>query len=327
MKQSAIIFLLTLILVSCGTDSRHFKIDGRLIHLNQGEFYVYSPDGDMQGIDTIRVESGRFTYETPCTKPLTLVIIFPNYSEQPVFAQPGKTATVKGDASHLKEMTVTGTKDNELMNDFRQMVANASPPEAAKHAAQFIEDHPTSPVGGYLVAKYFMQTQQPDPEKATKLLKLMVAQQPENGYLKRLLRQEEPLASTGIGKRVPRFTATATNGQRISEATLSGSQGAIVCAFATWSYESVTTLRRLCEKKRNGELKQTLLGVCIDGSLADCRRTLKNNEIDCPVVCDGDMTEGKTYRTLGFVGIPDNIVVKGGVIKKAGLSQEDLVKE
>ena len=28
-------------LASCGTDGNHFKIDGRLLNLNQGEFYVY----------------------------------------------------------------------------------------------------------------------------------------------------------------------------------------------------------------------------------------------------------------------------------------------
>ena len=48
--------LLTLALVSCGTDSRHFKIDGRLLHLDQGEFYVYSPDGGVVGLDTIKVK-------------------------------------------------------------------------------------------------------------------------------------------------------------------------------------------------------------------------------------------------------------------------------
>lgn len=46
MRKLIYFFLLTLVLVSCSTDDKHFKIDGRLLHLNQGEFYVYSPDGD-----------------------------------------------------------------------------------------------------------------------------------------------------------------------------------------------------------------------------------------------------------------------------------------
>ncbi len=89
-------------LASCGTDSRHFKIDGRLLNVNQGEFYVYSPDGALPGLDTVKVQAGRFTKEIACDRPMTLMLVFPNFTEQPIFAQPGKTVDVKGDAYHLK---------------------------------------------------------------------------------------------------------------------------------------------------------------------------------------------------------------------------------
>ena len=110
MNNKLLIPLLSLLLLaSCGTDGRHFRIDGRFRHLNQGEFYVYSPDGTIEGLDTIKIQDGKFTYETPCTRKGTLVLLFPNFSEQPVFTEPGKTVKVKADASHLKEMTIRGT--------------------------------------------------------------------------------------------------------------------------------------------------------------------------------------------------------------------------
>ena len=100
-------------LASCGTDGNHFKIDGRLLNLNQGEFYVYSLEGGEKALDTIKVQAGRFTYDVECTSPKTLMIVFPNFTEQPVFAQPGKSVDIKGDASHLKEMTV---RERRTMN-------------------------------------------------------------------------------------------------------------------------------------------------------------------------------------------------------------------
>lgn len=109
-------------------------MDGRLLNLNQGEFYVYSPDGVFDGIDTIKVEGGRFTFETQCKESGTLVIVFPNFSEVPVFAEPGKSVSVKGDASHLKEIEIEGTKENELMTAFRQQLVKASPPEEMSYA-------------------------------------------------------------------------------------------------------------------------------------------------------------------------------------------------
>ena len=149
-------------MVSCGTDKRHFKIDGRLLNLNQGEFYVYSPDGSLGGVDTIKVQAGRFTYKVECNKEMTLMIVFPNFTEQPVFAAPGKSVDIKGDASHLKEMTVKGTKANELMNQLREQIANASPAEIQKYAKQFVEDHPESIVSIYVVRNFFLQKDNPD---------------------------------------------------------------------------------------------------------------------------------------------------------------------
>ena len=55
MKKFIGYILLTLVLVSCGAESGHFRISGRLRNFNQGEFYVYSTDGAIPGLDTITV--------------------------------------------------------------------------------------------------------------------------------------------------------------------------------------------------------------------------------------------------------------------------------
>ena len=67
MKRLAYIATLILILVSCGVNKDKFKLEGHLLNLNQGEFYIYALDGSIAGFDTIKVEAGRFTYETTCT--------------------------------------------------------------------------------------------------------------------------------------------------------------------------------------------------------------------------------------------------------------------
>ena len=54
------LFVLLLFLVSCGTENGKFRLEGRLRNINQGEFYVYSPDGAIEGLDTIPVREGRF---------------------------------------------------------------------------------------------------------------------------------------------------------------------------------------------------------------------------------------------------------------------------
>ena len=175
------LILLTLVLVSCGVDGKHFKLEGRFLHLNQGEFYVYSTDGLLNGIDTIKVEGGRFAYEIPCEEEGTLVMVFPNFSEQPVFAKPGKTVEVKADASHLKELEAEGTDENKLMTAFRKQISNMSPQQAVDVAAEFVKHNPKSYVSAWLIRKYFILAPTPDYVKAKQLIDLMIAEQPKNG--------------------------------------------------------------------------------------------------------------------------------------------------
>ena len=189
MKKLCILIVLTLVLAACGTDKHHFEIDGRLTNLNQGEFYVYSPDGLITGLDTIKVEGGRFSYELPCEENGVLVIVFPNFSEQPIFAQPGGSVDVEGDASHLKELEITGTDDNKLMTKFRHQIANSSPPEIEKDVKYFVNDHPESAVGPYLIDKYLLRKPQPNYKQAYRLLLSLQKEQARNGYLNHLLAQ------------------------------------------------------------------------------------------------------------------------------------------
>lgn len=264
----AVVFTLVAALVctSCGTDSRHFRIDGRLLHLNQGEFYVYSPDGTINGLDTIKVQAGRFSYEVACDRPMTLMIVFPNFTEQPVFAQPGKIVDLKGDASHLKEMTVKGTKDNELMNKFREMIRNAAPPEMKKCAQLFVQDHPESRVGAYLVDRYFIHDANPDTKTAVRLVDLMIEKQPENGYLKRQKRQLTASFVATKGADIPNVLGTTVDGKTIGRVQLTKAPVTVVCALATWKYESMSQFRRLAAYAASQQGRVAVVGVSIDAS-------------------------------------------------------------
>lgn len=363
----AVVFTLvaTLVCTSCGTDSRHFRIDGRLLHLNQGEFYVYSPDGTINGLDTIKVQAGRFSYEVACDRPMTLMIVFPNFTEQPVFAQPGKSVDLKGDASHLKEMTVKGTKDNELMNKFREMIHNAAPPEMKKCAQLFVEDHPESRVGAYLVDRYFIHDANPDTKTAVRLVDLMIEKQPENGYLKRQKRQLTASFVATKGADIPNVLGTTVDGRTIGRVQLTKAPVTVVCALATWKYESMSQFRRLAAYAASQQGRVAVVGVSIDASSSLVRSQLASqigisdsasglafgpssglasgsssgsasasaqassssrSSSTCYIVCDGKMVESPFFTRLGLTGVPDNIVIKNGRIAAAHLTDNQLTE-
>ncbi len=324
MKQLSILILLTLVLVSCGTDSHHFEIDGRLTNLNQGEFYVYSPDDGITGIDTIKVESGRFTYEMPCDKPCILVIVFPNFSKQAIFAEPGKSVNIKGNASHLKELEIKGTDDNELMTKFRQQIASASPPEIQKAVCQFVNDNQESPVGIYLVSEYFISNEQPDYNKAAILLQKLHNKQPRNGFLNRLLTNIKSLNNPTNGY-IGNFASSATiNGGDANSEYLRKAPISVIYTWATWNFESMDLQRQLKNlyRKSNGKLK--IIGINIDASRQDCKNTVARDSIKWPVICDRQMFEGNIVKELGMYAVPDNILLQNGKIIARSLSVNDL---
>ena len=307
MKKFIGYILLTLIVVSCGAPSGHFRIEGRLRNFNQGEFYVYSPDGGKAGIDTIKVSEGRFAYETRLEEPATFIIVFPNYSEQPVFGESGATATISGDASHLKELEVKGTKTNEQMTEWRLMAGRLMPPEVKREAEDFIKKNPTSPISIYLLRKYFIDNTQPDFKKASLLANIMAKADRNNIQIdllsKKLLTQKD----IEVGNKLPKFSAVDINGKTVSNSDLKGKLN-IVTTWASWSYESQNVQRMLNRNKKEYGSRLGIVSICLDANIKECRRRVTNDSIKWSTVCNGNMWDTPLLKSLAIDNVPGNIV-------------------
>ena len=312
MKRILPLIFFSLLFISCRNRNGFFKMEGRLLHMNQGELYLYSPDGVIEGLDTIKVEAGRFAFQIPCEKEGTLVVVFPNFSTQPIFTEPGEEVNVKADASHLREIEVKGTEANELMSDFRKQVASVSPPEERKFAEQFVKDHPESIVSRYIVNRYFILNSTPDYKLALNLIKEIQTAQPDNWELERMKRQLRTMKNATVGLNLPQFTVKTLDGKTITGNELRRNHMVIINVWASWDYNSLEMQRTLNEAARKGYA--TVLGISIDASPKDVRRLLKADDIIFENVCDGQMLDGKLLQTLGLTTMPDNIVVKNGKI-------------
>ncbi|MBP5257565.1 MAG: DUF4369 domain-containing protein [Prevotella sp.] len=324
MKKLLFLFLpVVLFFISCGADSEHFKIEGRILNMNQGEFYVYSLDGAISGFDTIKVMGGRFAYEMPCSSPTTLMIVFPNFSQHPIFAAPGKTAEINANASHLKEMEVEGSKDNELMTRFRELTAKMTPPEVAKQAGLFAADNAESPVAIYLIRTYFVDGPHKNLHEAERLTKVVADKQKESGQVKQLEQQIRLLSATMEGAKTPRFSAEDINGHLVTADDL-GNDIAVICTCASWNFESLNVLRELkrLQRKAGGRLK--VVSIAIDGNQKQLTESLKRDSISWPVICDGRMFESPVLSQTGLGTLPDNVLIHRGKVIAHGLPLEQL---
>lgn len=303
-------FILLLTLVSCGVGSGRFRIEGRFTNLNQGEFYVYSPDGGTDGLDTIKVADGRFAYETALDSKATFIIVFPNYSEQAVFGESGATVKISGDASHLKEMEITGTDDNEKLTDFRLNANRLSPPEVVKAVESFVNENTTSPVSVWLINKYLIQIPQPNYALAWRLAGVMEKADPDNGRVVRLRKQTESLKASATGGRLSDFSVKDIDGHNVKRSTLGGKVN-VVSLWASWSYDSQKQARKLKALRKEYGNDLGLLTVCVDARAEDFRKRTERDSIDWPVVCDGKMWDTPLLKMFGLATVPGSVIADG----------------
>lgn len=292
--------------------------------MNQAEFYIFATTGSSHHIDTIKVEGGRFSYTIPLDEPATLSLLFPNFSELPIFATPGKTASLTADASHLSEAKVTGTKENEQMTEFRLSVVNKSFDVAAKEAEKYITDNPESPVSLHLLQKYFILAQQADTKKAFKLSSKIAKALPDNIYVKDLKSQLAMLSNVGVGSKLPKFSVRCLNGKTITDETFAKGRG-VIMAWGSWNYESnnwFSSLRSL--QRQNKDLH--ILTISLDGSRTSAEINYVPDSLQVPVYHDGRLFEGDLVRKLGIMTAPDIILIKDGKVNKRGVTYDELRK-
>ncbi len=325
-KTSLLACVISLLLFSCGDGQKRFKLEGSIKGINQGELYVYGINGSCK-LDTIGVSRGDFTYQASITEPTTLFVVFPNYSEIPVFAEPGVSVYIKGDATHLKETEVKGTETNKQMTAFRLKTNTLLPPEILKEATRFINEKPESPISLYLLNRFFVQVPTPDYVKVKKLAKIIHEAQPNNSQLSKILNKVDGLKALTTGSKMPLFNAVDLNGEAVSMADLN-SKANVITLWASWNYEGISILNLLSrlQKEHPGQLK--VLGISVDGNVKDCKQIVERDSITWHTICDGKMWDTPVLQKIGLSYLPDNVVINGqGKIVGRSLNYQELNKK
>ena len=321
--------ILAFIISACSSNSKGFSIEGRLLSMNQADFYVYSPDGAIAGIDTIHVVGGRFVYEKQVSQRGTIVIVFPNFTTIPVFVEPGASIDIDGNAAHLSATEITGTEDNELFTKWRMASEKMSPPELRRHAENFIHDHPATAPARWLLLQQFIMCPKPDYKKARTLLQEMQRKGNQDIANTRLMTALNSIGELNEGGRLPQFTARDIKGKTVTSESFTQGTAAIIL-WASWNYESQNMLRQVASNYENAADSAKIahvLTICLDPDTVQCMKTLRmNNATKLTTVCDGRMWESPLLRTLGLTSMPDNIKLKDGKVINRSLPTNKLTK-
>ena len=320
-----VLLSITVLLSACGPSGSHFCLEGHFKNLNQGEFYLYNFEDAT--IDTLQAKDGRISFGRSLSDTLVLALLFPNFSELPVFAAPGDEVKIEGDVSHLKETTVTGSRENKLMTEFRLRTNDKMPPEVASEAEAFIRENPASVVSQYLLRRYFLLAPSPDYKKCYELCDTMQKAMPGSVLMARLLQQLATTRHYSTTGRVPKFKAVSEKGDTVTNATLS-SKVNLILLWATWNSTSTYLLHQLHQLQQKHKGKLSILTISLNATPDEGRYTLERDTIKWPNICDGKLWQSPLLARLGMATIGDNIVFddKGKVLAR-NLSSPDLRKK
>lgn len=324
MKNLTLSLLLTLVaLVGCQLDRNTMKLEGTIKNVKQVDLYVYAEGSTNPHIDTIRVRGTKFTYERRLSQPEILTLLYPNFSEMHLIAEPGKEVKLVADASNLSETVIKGTPENELLTEFRLATNGKGDSEKRLAAQQFIYDNVTTQAAVAVFREYFVKAENPLYAEAQPLLDTLSIAQPDNAYLRGMLYRFTPQLLCAVGQKLPTFEEISLTGDTLTNAQFEG-KPTIIVLWASWVKDIRKQLRHLDQLQKAHGKEVNFLLVSLDLSRKDCLRYLKYDTVRAPIICDQQALQSPLVSTFGLRQLPAFIVVdKDGVILKRDVLPKD----
>lgn len=304
MLKKKLIFgaIVAILLSACGPTGKQFNIEGKVKNMQDGEIYIYSLD-DNARFDTLQVKSGNFSYHGTAERPTPYFIVFQNAMEQVVFVDAGKTLKYEASANDMKNYTVKGSDENELLNDFRKNVAKMAPVKTKAEAKNFIQQHPTSPVATYVLDRYFIQDVNSDIEEMMTLAELLKKNNPKDIYLIELVTNIKALKACSVGASLPKIKLTTKTGRTIDLANPS-KKFTLLAFWATWmdeEWDFRTTMRDIYNDHSD---KIDVIAVSLDTQIFKWEEAVKNDSTTVSHVCDGMAWDSPAAKFLAVRQMP-----------------------
>ena len=302
-----LLIALCLMLHSCGPGGNTFRIKGTFRDMQAGEIYIYNLSSSQARFDTLTVQEGKFQYKGQADAVTPYLLVFPKGVEQVVFVTPGQEVRYEASANDLKNYVVTGTDENELMNQFRQEAYTLNPTTIATTARTYILQHPQSLVAIYLLDTYFVQNENAANEELAQLLRTVKAPHPHNHYLLDIESKLNGLQRRQVGKTLPDVTLMRPDRTTVPLGSTSSTHHLLVF-WSIWSNtgsEVLWNLRRYMEKHPHTAARLRIVAISLDIERPRWEDAIRPDTLT-PIhhYCDGRSFESKAIKTLGIHTVP-----------------------
>lgn len=351
-----------LCLFSCKNSNKNIVISGEIEGLENEMILVYGANNQGDALDTIYTVNGKFEYKAPIDTFSQVILLFKDFQECPIFVDKGDKVNVFGKSSSLELLHVDGGEVNEVMNEFKESIADLlnktsdiksqiyaaylsnsydkylklkqsplllkSEDEIKTKAEAFISSHSESPVSIYLLNRYFVQSENPDVKKIREITAKMSGILKDNPFIQNLEKSISTLSILEVGRSAPYFTLVNNKKNIVSLANFKNKY-VLLHFWATWSEQSLkeNSLLRKLKAQFNAD-DFNILSISLDLDKKIWNDALKADSLVGKQVCD--FTGWNNYAVIqyGVESLPKNVLIdpQGKIIASGSLGSE-LIKK
>ena len=317
-----------LLLASCGPDKSHVRIEGSFQNLSTAEFYIYQEE-NAECIDTVHIESGKFSYDFPTDEPCILTLLYPNFSRTYIIGEPGETVEISASAEHLLEADVSGTDANERFTRFRLSQIGTPNGNTLLAAQQYIRDNAAHIDATAAFIAYFASSAEPPSREALAMLDVLKKEQPKDKTVLSLDHRLRPQLTAATGSTLPDVNIVMQGGESRPLADIRGDRPMLIAIVASWNHRSRELLQALRRVRRAyGSERLATLCISLDLSEKSFDMIAERDTIPEPIALDGRGFESPAAQALAVRYVPSYIVVDGrGRITARGVEPDKLREE
>ena len=318
MKNHLIFIFSLLFFISCNPHPNQVRITGDFANLEQAQFYIYSPTGAIDRLDTIKIEDGEFEYTAKIDGDHIFRLLYPNFSELTIFAKPGDEIEIEGDAQNLNGVDVDGSDDNEIYTEFREDITDLTPVRILDVAHMYILKYSKQAVSKYLFQTYFLQTDNLEKDIVTNIYDSLCRANPDDLELSKLSRRVKAYGLLQNGQPLPNFKietrTSAFGGEEGREITAKEFKGTflLIAFWGSWKSGSQSALyrvRRFRREMKGKGLEVNAISYSLDTDERELKRTEKNDSIDYHSYCDFQSFNSPLVQQWGITDLPFFVLI------------------
>ena len=358
MKYLIIVFLSSIVLMSCSTQNDHYSISGIVNGVDSGKVYLKKYDSDKWiNYDSTNLVGGKFTFTGSITSPemQQIVIKDPQFSlslfvenskiHVEIFPDSIDESVIEGSFTHdkyvdyLEMRSPLDKKMDEAYSNWKK--ARDAGDSAAMDRADsnytslenelksllqdYVKANPSIAVSPYLITRNSWQFELPELEDVVTLLDTSLN---NSQYVQSLKKRVEILRTVQIGKTAPNFTMNDSTGTPITLSSLKG-KILLVDFWASWCRpcreENPNVVKAYNQYSKKGF---DILGCSFDKDYTKWVKAIKDDKLTWHHVSDLQGWGNVAGKLYGVNAIPANVLLdKDQKIIARNLRGDDLMKK